>query len=63
MAKEKKPTKKEEEENATSFEYQEKKEKIDSYIASKHLYFKGKNLKPTFDGMMILDQILLDLID
>ena len=43
--------------------YQEKKEKIDSYITSKHLYFEGKNLKPTFDGMMILDQILLDLID
>ena len=43
--------------------FKEKEEKIVSCITSKHLYLEGDYLKPTFDGMMILDQILLDLID
>ncbi len=43
--------------------FKEKEEKINSYIDSRHLYIEGECLKPTFDGMMILDQILLDLID
>ena len=43
--------------------FKEKEEKINSYIRSKHLYIEGDYLNPTFDGMMILDQFMLDLID
>ncbi len=43
--------------------YQEKKKEIDSYISSKHLALKNNHLIPTFEGMMILDKIILDLIN
>ncbi len=41
--------------------YKYKKEAIDSYIASNHLKKEGNRLVPTFDGMMILDKIIVDL--
>ena len=40
----------------------EKKTQIDSYIKNGYLILKGNTLVPTFDGMMILDRIILDLI-
>ena len=43
--------------------YKNKKEVIDSYINSGHLLLEGNNLVATFEGMMILDKIVLDLID
>ena len=43
--------------------YLSKKEIIDSYIASKHLKKEGNHLKATFEGMMILDKITIDLFE
>ena len=43
--------------------YKNKKETIDSYIKSGHLLLKENKLVPTFEGMMLLDKIILDLID
>ena len=40
-----------------------KKNEIDKYIKSGHIVFKGNRIVPTFDGMMILDKIVLDLFD
>ena len=40
-----------------------KKNIIDSYIASNHLILKENTLIPTFEGMMILDKICLDLFE
>ena len=41
--------------------YKDKKEAIDAYIASNYLKIEGNKLVPTFDGMMILDKIIVDL--
>ena len=42
--------------------YKNKKEVIDSYIGSRHLLMKDNKIIPTFEGMMILDKIVLDLL-
>lgn len=42
--------------------YREKKNIIDDYISKKYLFIKDNHLIATFDGMMILDKIILDLI-
>ncbi len=43
--------------------YKEKKEIIDSYINGGYLFIKDKRLIATFEGMMILDKITLDLTE
>ena len=43
--------------------YISKKEIIDSYINSGHLILEDNHLVPTFEGMMILDKIIVDLFD
>ena len=43
--------------------YKEKKEIIDSYINDGYLFVKDKRLIATFEGMMILDKITLDLTE
>ena len=40
-----------------------KKNEIDKYIKSGYLVLKDNKIIPTFDGMMILDRIILDLFD
>lgn len=42
--------------------YIQKKNIIDNYISSGFLLLKNRKLKPTYEGMMILDKIILDLI-
>ena len=42
--------------------YKEKRETIDRYISNGHLFTNKNHLIATFDGMMILDKIILDLI-
>ena len=44
--------------------YQDKKDKIDKFIEKKWLIldFDKQKLTPTYDGMMVLDQIILYLI-
>ncbi|HHT67080.1 MAG TPA: radical SAM family heme chaperone HemW [Erysipelotrichaceae bacterium] len=42
--------------------YQQKKDIIDEFIKQKYLYTEGDYLKPTYQGMMILDAIILKLI-
>ena len=41
--------------------YQKRKEAIDSYISKGYLKLENRILAPTFEGMMILDKIYLDL--
>ncbi len=43
--------------------YKNKKEAIDSYVRSGHLLLENNKIIPTFEGMMILDKIVLDFID
>ena len=43
--------------------YINKREIIDSYIKSGHLILLNDCLIPTFEGMMILDKITLDLFN
>ena len=42
--------------------YKDKKIEIEQYIKGGYLVLKNDNLIPTFDGMMILDRIILDLL-
>ena len=42
--------------------YQDKKATIDDFINRKYLVLEDENLKPTYEGMMILDTIILKLI-
>ena len=42
--------------------YSSKKNVIDDYIRSGHLIIKNNHLIPTFEGMMIQDKIVLDLL-
>ena len=42
--------------------YTMRKDVIDSYISSGHLYIKDNHLIATFSGMMILDRIILNLL-
>ncbi len=42
--------------------YKNKKEEIDYYVKSGHLTLEENKIIPTFEGMMILDKIVLDLI-
>lgn len=41
--------------------YKNKKEVIESYISSNYLYIENNVLKATFDGLLILDKIVIDL--
>lgn len=43
--------------------YEKKKTQIDSFIKKRLLVLDGDKLYPTFIGMMILDNLILDLID
>ena len=43
--------------------YEKKKPQIDSFIKKRLLVLDGDRLYPTFEGMMILDSLVLDLID
>ncbi|MBR0439466.1 MAG: radical SAM family heme chaperone HemW [Bacilli bacterium] len=43
--------------------YEKKKSQIDSFIKRKLLVLDDDKLYPTFEGMMILDSLVLDLID